>query len=256
MPTPRRSIITLCVLTLTTAAVACSAATTPAAPAGTSTSPAPDTAAACTAVIALNAALPPGLDPSGPAATAQELKDWATTVQPLVTTLATNAPPSLAASIAADQHSIDNARQGTPISASDISLNQAGNTINAWVHQDCGYQTLDIVNDNGTFTGVPGSVTAGPTVLKFTNRGEPTAAGFVLLVAKIKPGENPSLADLTSGAADIGQVADILSAAQPTGPDPAYTTATLTTGRYVLLSPIGTPPDHITGTIAAEVSVT
>ena len=76
------------------------------------------------------------------------------------------------------------------------------------------------------------------------------------LVAKIKPGENPSLADLTSGAADIGQVADILSAAQPTGPDPAYTTATLTTGRYVLLSPIGTPPDHITGTIAAEVSVT
>jgi hypothetical protein len=92
-------------------------------------------------------------------------------------------------------------------------------------------------------------------VIKFSNTGQPTTAGFVLLLGKVKPGENPTLADLASNATDITQVADILSAAQPTGPDPAYATATLTVGRHILLSPIGTPPNQITGTIAGEVQV-
>lgn len=213
-----------------------------------------DVAAACNAVLTLNAAQPPGSDPDGPAPTAQQLTAWAAQVQPALTIAAAGAPQELSASFATLQKTADAAKRGTPLDTSDPVLNGALTTINASLHDNCGFQTLDVTNSAGALVGVPATLDAGPLAVEFTNSTDPAKASFVLLVARIKDGQTVPLADVLSGKADLSKVSDILTAAQPTGPDPAYAAATLTPGHDVVASPLGTPP-AFSGTIGAEFDV-
>lgn len=201
-----------------------------------------DVAAACDAVLTLNAVQPPGTDPDGPAPTPQEMTAWVAAVQPALTIAAANAPPELTANFVTLQKTADAAKQGTPVDTSDPALSGALNTINASVHDNCGFQTLDVANSGGALAGVPATLDAGPLAIEFTNSTDPAAASFVLLVARIKDGQTVPLADIQSGKADLSQVSDVIAGLQPTGTDPAYSTATLTPGHYVVASPMGTPP--------------
>ena len=144
-------------------------------------------------------------------------------------------------------------RDGTHPAGPGRRTGQRGATaLDKWAHDSCGFPTLDVTGTGTDLPGVPASLPAGPLSISFTNGGAPEKAGFVLLVAKVKDGAQYTLDGIRDGSVDFTSVADVVGAAQPTAETPtAYTVATLTPGKFLVLSPIGAPPEF-TGTVAAE----
>jgi len=231
-------------------AVSCSAA--PAAPSAAPVAPARDAAAACTAVVALNATIPPGADPDAPAPAAAEMQAWAAGVAAPYATLRDNAPAMLNDSVAALGGVLDQARRGQRIDVGDAKTTAATTAIDAWVHDSCGFQTLDLTSSGGKLGPVPAGLRPGPVSIKFDSTGDPSA--FVVLLARVKDGQKATAADVDAGRADFDEIAEVVGAAQPTGPGPAYGTATVTAGDYLLTSPLGAPP-NFTGTASLDVTV-
>jgi hypothetical protein len=234
--------------------VACSAAPAPQAPAAAAApaAPAKDTAAACNAEVALNATIPPGANPDGPAPSAAEMQTWAASVATPFATLQANAPDTLQSSVAVLSGVLDQAKRGQRIDVSDPKTTAASNAIDGWVHDSCGYQTLDLTSTGGKLGPTPTALKPGPVSIKFSSTGDPSA--FVLLLARLKDGQQATAADVDAGRADFEQVAEVVGAAQPTGPEPAYATATVTAGRYLLTSPLGQPP-NFGGTASLDLTV-
>ncbi len=232
-------------------AVSCSAAPA-AAPSAAPAAPARDAAAACTAVVALNATIPPGADPDAPAPAAAEMQAWAATVAAPYATLRDNAPATLNDSVAALGGVLDQARRGQRIDVGDAKTTAATTAIDAWVHDSCGFQTLDLTSSGGKLGPAPVGLRPGPVSIKFDSTGDPSA--FVVLLARVKDGQRATAADVDAGRADFDEVAEVVGAAQPTGPGPAYGTATVTAGHYLLTSPLGAPPDFA-GTASLDVTV-
>jgi hypothetical protein len=232
-------------------AVSCSAAPA-AAPSAAPVAPARDAAAACTAVVALNATIPPGADPDAPAPAAAEMQAWAAGVAAPYATLRDNAPATLNDSVAALGGVLDQARRGQRIDVGDAKTTAATTAIDAWVHDSCGFQTLDLTSSGGKLGPAPVGLRPGPVSIKFDSTGDPSA--FVVLLARVKDGQQATAADVDAGRADFDEVAEVVGAAQPTGPGPAYGTATVTAGHYLLTSPLGTPPDFA-GTASLDVTV-
>jgi hypothetical protein len=231
-------------------AVSCSAA--PAAPSAAPAAPARDAAAACTAVVALNATIPPGADPDAPAPAPAEMQAWAATMAAPYATLRDNAPATLNDSVAALGGVLDQARRGQRIDVGDAKTTAATTAIDAWVHDSCGFQTLDLTSSGGKLGPAPAGLRPGPVSIKFDSTGDPSA--FVVLLARVKDGQKATAADVDAGRADFDEIAEVVGAAQPTGPGPAYGTATVTAGHYLLTSPLGTPPDFA-GTASLDVTV-
>jgi hypothetical protein len=250
--TPRSALALVAVLPIATVLLAsCSGAAAPAAnPAPAA--PAKDTAAACSAEVALNATIPPGIDPDGPAPSAAEMQAWAESVATPYATLHDNAPESLSSSIAVLGGLIDQAEQGKRIDVSDQATTTASNAIDGWVHDNCGFQTLDLTSTGGKLGPTPGTLKPGPVSLRFSSTGEPAA--FVLLLARVRDGQTATAADVDAGKAEFDKVAEVVGAAQPNSSAPAYGTATVTSGRYLLVSPLGQPPSF-TGSASLDVTV-
>ena len=232
-------------------AVSCSAAPA-AAPSAAPVAPARDAAAACTAVVALNATIPPGADPDAPAPAAAEMQAWAAGVAAPYATLRDNAPATLNDSVAALGGVLDQARRGQRIDVGDEKTTAATTAIDAWVHDSCGFQTLDLTSSGGKLGLAPVGLRPGPVSIKFDSTGDPSA--FVVLLARVKDGQQATAADVDAGRADFEKVAEVVGAAQPTGAGPAYGTATVTAGHYLLTSPLGTPP-NFAGTASLDVTV-
>ncbi|MFC5993421.1 hypothetical protein ACFQE5_04230 [Pseudonocardia hispaniensis] len=228
------------------AAMALAGCATAAGPTAAAPSPARDTAAACTAQVAANAIHPPGLNPDGPRPSAPEMQAYAATVEPHLAVVAQNAPDSLNDSLVVLKAQVDGAKQGQPIDIGDPAGLAASNAVNGWVHESCGFQTLNVESAGGELRGVPSALRPGPVAARFTNSGPPESAGFVLLLARVRDGQSVTLDDLTAGRVQFDQVADVLSGALPVPDGVGYLTATLTPGRYLLASPTGTPPDFDT----------
>jgi hypothetical protein len=222
------------------------------APASAPVAPAKDTAAACSAVVSLNAVAPPGTDPDDPAPSAAELQAWAASVATPFATLRDNAPDQLRDSVAAVGGLLDQARAGQRIDATDEKASAATNDVEAWVHSSCGFQTLDIASNGGKLGPAAAALKPGPVSIKFSSSGEPSA--FVMLLARVKDGQQADAADVDTGRADFEKVAEVVGAAQPTGPQPAYATANLQPGHYLLTSPLGQPP-NIAGTSSLDLTV-
>ncbi|WP_241834386.1 hypothetical protein [Pseudofrankia asymbiotica] len=216
-------------------------AATPAAGAATADA----SAAACSAALASDWVNVPGIDPEGPPASAAELTAWATPLQTQVTTVRAGVPASLTSQVDVLAAAVRGAKDGKPVSTDDASLRTALTAVNAWVHDSCGYTTLDVTNsDGGALAGVPATLPAGPVAMRFANTGsDPAKAGFILLLGKIRDGQTATAADVQSGKANLEDIADIVAVAQPTGPDPAYGLATLSPGRYIVSTPVGSPPE-------------
>ena len=247
---PRR-ILLLAAAVPAALAVSCSAAPA-AAPSAAPVAPARDAAAACTAVVALNATIPPGADPDAPAPAAAEMQAWAAGVAAPYATLRDNAPATLNDSVAALGGVLDQARRGQRIDVGDAKTTAATTAVDAWVHDSCGFQTLDLTSTGGKLGPGPAGPRPGPVSIKFDSTGDPSA--FVVLLARVKDGQQATAADVDAGRADFDEVAEVVGAAQPTGPGPAYGTATVTAGHYLLTSPLGTPP-NFAGTTSLDLTV-
>jgi hypothetical protein len=228
--------------------VACSATPAPAAPAA----PTKDTGAACNAEVAINAAIPPGADPDSPAPSAAAMQSWAASVATPFATLQANAPDTLRDSVAVLGGVLAEAQRGQRIDVTDPKTAAASNAVDAWVHDNCGFQTLDLTSSGGKLGPVPAELEPGPVSIKFTASGEPRA--FVVLLARVNDGQRATAADVDAGKADFEKVAQVVGAAQPTGAGPAYSTSTVTAGRYLLTTPLGAPP-NFTGTASLDLTV-
>jgi hypothetical protein len=253
--TSRRTLALVAALPVATvllASCAGSPAATPAPAAPAPTAPTKDTAAACSAAVTINAAIPPGADPDGPAPSAAAVQAWAASVATPFATLRDDAPDSLHDSITVMAGQLDQARQDRRLDVNDEKSNAATNAVDAWVHDSCGFQTLDLTSTGGKLGPAPLALKPGPVSIKFSSAGDPAA--FVVLLARIKDGQRATAADVDAGRADFDKVADVVGAAQPTGSGPAYGTAMVTAGRYLLLSPLGQPP-NFAGTTSVDLTV-
>jgi hypothetical protein len=123
-----RQLLLLAAAIPTALAVSCSAA--PAA--APSAAPVEDATAACTAVVALNATIPPGADPDAPAPAAAEMQAWAASVAAPYATLRDSAPHTLNDSVAVLGGVLDQARQGRRIDVGDEKATAATTAIDAW----------------------------------------------------------------------------------------------------------------------------
>ena len=241
---------------------ACTAAAPPAfapAPASAAAPAGPGTDAECAALPPFDAVIftyPSGGDPDAPKPSADALKQWAATAVGPVGALAAAAPPELAAPVATLRAAIDGAGQGTPVDPADQEITAAATTVDTWGYDHCGFGTLDVTGTGTELPGVPASLPAGPLAVKFDNGGDPATKGFVLLVARVRDGAQYTLDGIRDGSVDFNSIADVVGAAQPpAGESTGYAVSTLTPGRYLVVSPIGTPP-QFTGTAAAEFTVT
>jgi hypothetical protein len=255
------------VLSLAAAAVAalagCSAAPAPApapapaTPAAPAAAPAGDTTAACSGVVAMDAVVItyPGADPDAPPAAPDALKQWSASVMPPFGTVAANVPAELDPAVSTLRTAIDATAQGTPIAADDATTTEAGNAIDRWAHDTCGFTHLDVTGNGKDLPGVPATLPVGPVALSFGNGGDPATGGFVLLLAKVKDGASYSLDGIRDGSVDFTSVADVVAAVQPGAGSPTgYGTAQLTAGKYLVVSPIGAPP-AFTATVATDLEV-
>jgi hypothetical protein len=248
-----RSPIALTGAAVALAALAACSSAPAAAPAPTA--PARDTATACSSLLAMDAAIfaYPSGDPSSPPPTADALKQWTTTVTGPFGIVAANVPAELAPSMATLRTALDGTAAGQPVDSEDPALNAAATAIDKWGHDTCGFARLSVTGTGTDLSGVPATLPAGPVSIAFDNGGSPEKGGFVLLVAKVKDGATYTLDGIRNGTVDFQSVADVVAAVQPmegTG----YGQATLTAGRYLVVSPVGTPPDF-SGTVAAELAV-
>jgi hypothetical protein len=244
---------------------ACSAAAPPAstataaAPASAAGPAGPDPDAACAALPPFDAVVftyPSGGDPDAPKPSADALRQWAATAVGPVGELAAAAPPELAAPVATLRAAIDGAARGTPVDPADQQITTAASTVDKWAYDHCGFGTLDVTGTGTELPGVPATLPAGPLAVRFDNGGDPAAKGFVLLVARVRDGAQYTLDGIRDGSVDFNSIADVVGAAQPPAGEPTgYAVSTLTPGRYLVVSPIGTPP-QFTGTAAAEFTVT
>lgn len=224
---------------------ACSDSSDSPAVAATPSASANDAQAACAAVLASDWVNIPGIDPDGPPASAAELAAWATPLQTQITAVRAGVPVDLTSKADALATVVQGAKEGKPVSTDDPSLTAALTAVNGWAHDSCGYTTLDVAKDDGgALSGVPASLPAGPVVMKFANTGtDPAKAGFILLLGKVRDDQTATAADVQAGKDNLENIADIVAVAQPTGSDPAYGLATLSPGRYIVSTPVGSPPE-------------
>lgn len=241
------------------ALAACSGSPAPAAPApAPATAPARSTPAACTALIKFDSATVgyPGGDPSSPPPSADVIKKWAATAVSPLNDLAANVPTDYDKDAATLRTAVTGAQNGTAIKTDDPALVTASTALDKWGRDNCGFSTLDVVNTGTELSGVPPTLKAGPLSFSFADSGAPKdKAGFVLLVAKVKDGAKYTLDGIRDGSVDFTSIADIVGVAQPTKEEPeAFSTVTLTPGKYLVVSPIGAPP-QFAGILAGEFAV-
>ncbi len=244
--------LTLALAGVAVALAACSSTPT-AAPAPAA--PARDTATACTQLVTMDSTVVtyPGADPSSPPPSTEALKQWAAAMAAPFGGVAANVPAELDPAVATVRTAVDGAAQGKPIDTGDQALTSAINTLDKWGRDGCGFTRLDVTGNGTDLPGVPATLPAGPVSISFDNGGDPAKGGFVLLLAKVEDGATYTLDGIRNGSVDFDSVAETVAAVQPTQ-GTAYGNAKLEKGRYLLVSPIGTPP-AFTGTVAKELAV-
>jgi hypothetical protein len=237
------------------AVAACSSTPAPAAPAP---APARSTPAACTALLKFDNATVayPGGDPTAPPPSADEVKKWAATAVSPMNDLAANIPADYDQDATTLRNAVTGAQNGTPIKTDDPAIVTASTALDKWGRDNCGFTKLDVTNTGTELAGVPATLSPGPLSFSFADSGAPPEkAGFALLIAKVKDGAKYTLDGIRDGSVDFTSVADIVGVAQPTKEEPeAFSTATLTTGKYLVVSPVGAPP-QFAGIVAGDFTV-
>lgn len=213
-----------------------------------------DPAAACAAQVRINSAIPPGADPSDPPPPPPLMRSWAADLGPDFAVLEQNTPDTLRPATNRLRTELDRAQQGYRIDVSDPEIGAASNAIDEWVYASCGFRRLDVVNQGGSFGPLPAALSPGPVAVRFSNVGDPSKAGFVLLLARVRDGVTATLEDFRAGRADLDRDAEVKLGAQPVAGS-GYGSVELPPGRYLLVSPLGAPPEFAGGAMWAELTV-
>ena len=212
------------------------------------------TALACAGLVPFDQSVLtyPGSD-SGGTPSAAQLRGWAATTAPRLQVLAANVPVSLGPDVATVHAMLTTISNGRPVDPTPAQY-AALTSFDQWGHDACGFTRLDVTDTAAGLTGVPPALPAGTVSVSLTNRAAADKVGFILLVGRVRPGAHYTLAAIRANKIDLTRIADIVVAAQPDGGRPAYATARLTPGDYVITSPIGSPP-KFSGILASQFHV-
>ena len=213
-------------------------------------------ALACLRLPGLGAAVTayPGGDPDAPPATAEQLRDWATSTAAALGPVAANVPAGLDRRVAVLRTTLADAQRGDALD--DAAPAAALAALDRWGRESCGFTALDVVNPGAGLDGVPATLPSGPVSISFTNAGPPENAGFVLLAVRVREGAAHDLQGVRDGSEDLEAFTDVAAVVQPAPGEPTgIATSSLTPGRYLIVSPVGTPP-RFSGTLATELGVT
>lgn len=161
-----------------------------------------------------------------------------------------DSPAELEAQVATARESVAAAADGDPSLLEGEEMFGAITGIGQWVHDECGFEQVDILYTEYEFGGVPTELPSGPTSFQATSGGE---EAHVLLLGRINDGVEGDAEALVAEALSAGgdpeaalaEVATPVVAGAFAAPgETGRVTAELEAGSYVLYCPI---PKGFTG---------
>lgn len=197
---------------------------------------------ACQAWIKVDTAAnsgPSGGDgPPNPAA----LKQFAGQLKPLVDKFVASAPSAVKADATSIQSIVDSAASGgdpSKLDPSNPALGKPLNGVEKWVHDSCGFQTLDVMGVDYAFQDLPKSLKAGPTSVEFMNHAKDEQ--HEISVLRIKPGSGVAAdklvgdiqTDANAAEQKYGDKVEPVGQTEATPGQTAYVTLDLKPGEYV-----------------------
>lgn len=197
---------------------------------------------ACQAWVAVDTAANQGPNGSEGPPSPAALKQFASQLKPLVDKFASSAPSAAKADATAIQSIIDSAASGGDTSKLDPSNPALGKPLNGvekWVHDSCGFQTVDVMGVDYAFQDLPKSLKAGPTSVEFMNHAKDEQ--HEIAIVRIKPGSGVVAANLVgdiqtdANAAEqkYGDKLEPVGQTEATPGQTTYVTLDLKPGEYV-----------------------
>lgn len=210
------------VVAIAVAAVACPVGLAAAGTEPTPSEPAPAAADAmsyCTAHLALEAAMSSG-DPA--------------MIGPAVNAVTESAPAEIADALAV---AIESGQTDGPPTPEFV---EAYGAVTAWVSENCGFASLDVLATDYAFGGIPDEVPAGPTVVSLTNDGEEMHE--IILIRRNDGVTTPVEELLALPEEEAFAQVQFLSAAFAAPGEVGHTVVDLAPGEYIALCfiPVGT----------------
>lgn len=156
---------------------------------------------------------------------------------PIVATLSANAVPSLAPAMRTITAAFNQtAATGDPSALEGPEFGRAVSKTEAWIHDNCGYQRVNLAATDFKFTGIPAALHAGNTSFRIRNTGKEF---HMFIIMRRKDGVNDAVLDiLKSGEAATAAKLDEIG---EMGIAPGATTglsSALKPGRYVYVCPV------------------
>jgi hypothetical protein len=180
-----------------------------------------------------------------------DVKAYGEAVTPAIDDIVARAPAELTAPAATAKKVFETMRTtGDDSGSNDPAFEKAGNVVEAWVHDHCGYQKVDVTAVDFAFQGLPATLKAGPTSLAMTNKST-HGESHVLLIARGKNGAALTVDQVEKTPAEqlFGMI-DVLPGGAFAAPgETGGGTWDLKPGHYVVLCPIGDPPHFMKGMV-------
>lgn len=178
----------------TTTSVAVGTGGTGAQTSSTTTAPTADFANFCDTWLKIDSTPSPG-GPDGPPP-ADEVKKYAETVKPLAAELSAEAPPELVAPLGTLTAAVDAAAEsGKTESMESEDFGKASAVGEKWIHENCGYQNLDVTAIDYAYEGIPLSVATGKTSIQVTNHSTHHEMHEMIILRR-KPGVTDPIGSL------------------------------------------------------------
>lgn len=214
--------------------------------AGSAAVPSKVNTAACNAWLKTDSIVQKGPETSGPESepNPQQLQAFAKSLQPSLSSFADSAPTAVAASVTSVTAIVTDASQGKNLADFDPTgpkLATPLSKIEAWVHDSCGFTSIDVMGEDFSFAGLDGPFKAGPTSIEFQNMSKVENHEATLL--KLNPGAPITAKDLAAAikadpegaeskyGQDVTPSGGVVAAPGQT----VYTTSDLVAGDYVAI---------------------
>lgn len=215
-----------------------------------------DAASVCGDVLKIDSTPSPDGGPNDTPPPA-DVKAYGTKIVPLVDDIIAKGPAELKAPGTLAKKVFETmATTGKTDGENDPLFQQAGNTVEAWVHKNCGYQNVDVTAVDFGFQGLPTTLKAGRTSIAILNKSS-HGEQHVLLFAQGRGGAALTAHQVMTTAPDkLFAMLDILPGGAFAGPgQTGGGVFDLKPGHYVVLCPIGDPPHFMKGMVV-DVTVT
>jgi len=159
-------------------------------------------------------------------------------VQPIVASLGKTVPAAVSTQWQTMQSAFTAAAGGDTNAFNSDAFNSANAQLEVYVHDNCGFQQVEVAGVDYAFQGIPKKLEAGNTSFEFTNKSAMNEF-HVFIVVKEKKGVHLSpKALLASGSQDeVMKQADVVAATAAPPGQVAGVVGKLTPGTYVVFCP-------------------